>query len=137
MLLDFQDSSLKFPSRINSWLAASGLTTNRSAANPVHPPTYSQASSSEDSSSLKDQAIWINESRQGNSRAEVPDSTSPFPLAVSLLIPMAVSRCQIITHSLCKNKYLRLLQVLLVFCMWVRFVPKSMTPYLNDMCPCL
>ncbi|MEQ2309478.1 hypothetical protein AMECASPLE_039162 [Ameca splendens] len=104
MLLDFQDSSLKFPSWINSWLAASGSTTNRpkSAANPVHPPTCSQASFSEDSSSLKDKAIWINESRQGNSRAELLDSTFPFPLPVSLLIPLAVSQSQIISPSLCK-----------------------------------
>ncbi|MED6291796.1 hypothetical protein CHARACLAT_027316 [Characodon lateralis] len=73
----------------------------------------SKASFSEDSSSLKDRAIWINKSHQGNSRAELPDSTSPFPLAVSLLIPLAVSRSQITTPSLCKNKYLKLLQVLL------------------------
>ncbi|MEQ2249293.1 hypothetical protein ILYODFUR_027795 [Ilyodon furcidens] len=90
MLQDLQDSSLEFPSRINSWPAASGSTTNqtKSAANPFHPTTCSEASFSEGSSSLKDQAIWINESRQGNPRAELPDSTSPFLLAVSLLIPV-------------------------------------------------
>ncbi|KAK5621689.1 hypothetical protein CRENBAI_020114 [Crenichthys baileyi] len=98
MLLDFQDSSLKFPYRINSWVAASGSTTHRpkSAANPVHPPTCSQACFSEDSSSLKDQAIWINLTRQGNPCAELPDSTSSFPLAVSSRIPLETPWFQII-----------------------------------------
>ncbi|MEQ2217513.1 hypothetical protein XENOCAPTIV_012906 [Xenoophorus captivus] len=42
----------------------------------------------ETSSCLKDQATWINLPHQGYSCAELPDSTSPFPLAVLYLIPV-------------------------------------------------
>ncbi|MEQ2245746.1 hypothetical protein ILYODFUR_031189 [Ilyodon furcidens] len=46
----------------------------------------------ETSSCLKDQASWINLPHQGYSCAELPDSTSPFPLAVLFFIPLAGSR---------------------------------------------